>query len=82
MRSRRETDKQQTSRLIAEAVHRTTPVDLVAIGTSLVAGDLPTVGTKTRTPLTSDNRVVNSSETSRIGEKSRRNGFHQMCCEK
>ena len=75
-----EADEQQTSRRIAETRYRTTPVGVVAIRSTLVAGDLLTMRPKARAALASDNRVVNGGETGPLGEKSGRNGFHQICC--
>ena len=59
----READKQQASRRIAETRHRPAPVGVVAIGPAFIAGNLPTICTKARTALASDNRVVNCHET-------------------
>jgi hypothetical protein len=75
-------NEQKTSRRIAESRYSTTPVGVVAVRASFVVRDLPTIRTKARALLTSDNRVVNGRETSRSGEKSSRNGFHRMCCGK
>jgi hypothetical protein len=59
---RREAHKEHASGRIAEAWHRPAPVRLVAIRSTFVAGNLPTIRTKAGTVLASDNRVVNGRE--------------------